>query len=127
MYSKRYVCRKAKVLGAKAIRYAKTHKLELLQLGVMAAIVLMPETSFAQTDKTTVLDEVSKPMTEVENFATGKFAKGAATLGLVAGGGSFMINSDNQIVKRSMQGAGAAGFLCSVPTIVDKVFGFIVP
>ncbi len=127
MYSKRYVCRKAKVLGAKAIRYAKTHKLELLQLGVMAAIVLMPETSFAQTDKQTVLDEVAKPMSEVENFATGKFAKGAATLGLVAGGGSFMINSDNQIVKRSMQGAGAAGFLCSVPTIVGKVFGFIVP
>lgn len=126
MYSTRYVCRKVKVLGVKAFRYAKTHKLELLQLGVMAAIVFMPETSFA-AEKSSVLDEVAKPMGEVEKFATGKFAKGAATLGLIAGGGSFMINSDNQIVKRSMQGAGAAGFLCSVPTIVEKTFGFIVP
>ena len=120
--------RKAFTLGARAVRYAKTHKMEMLQLSIMATIVLLPDTSFAQEVKTSSsFDVVNGPLEELQKYATGKFAKGAATLGLIAGGGSFMVNSENQIVKRSMQAAGAGGFLVAVPTVVDTVFGFVIP
>lgn len=129
MFTASRIRRKAFSLGRRAIRYAGTHKAEMLRLGVMAAIVLVPEVGFAaETDSSAHgFDVIATPLENLQKYATGKFARTATTIGAIAGAGSFMINSDNQVVKKGMQVTGAGGLLCGIPTLINAVFGFTVP
>ena len=129
MFNKTRIRRKATVLGGRAWNYAKTHKVEMFQVGVMAAIMLMPETScFAQgTDDKAGFEAISGPLEKLEKFMTGKGAKIAATIGATAGIGAWTLNTDNQIVKNSLRLTAGTGGLLAVPGIVNGVAGFMIP
>lgn len=130
MYSKTRIRRKAFSWGVRAVRYAKTHKMEMLRLGIMAAIVLMPENScFAKpaSDETAGFDAIAGPLEKLETFMTGRGAKIAATIGASAGIGAWTINTDNQIVKNSLRLTAGTGALLAVPGIVSGVAGFVIP
>lgn len=129
MFNKTRIRRKALVLGGRAWHYARTHKMEMLQLGIMAAIVLMPENScFAKgTDVDNGFEAISGPMDKLKNFMTGKGAKIAATIGASAGICAWTLNTDNQIVKNSLRLTAGTGGLLSVPGIVEGVAGFMIP
>lgn len=122
--------KKVFVLGARAVNYAKTHKMEMLQIGVMAAIIIVPECSFAQSVTGGTDDgftAISGPMEKLSNFMTGKGAKIAATIGACAGIGAWTLNTDNQIVKNSLRLTAGTGALLTVPSVVSGVSGFIIP
>ena len=131
MFNKTRIYRKGKVLAAKALRYAKTHKMEMFQVGVMAAIVLMPDVGFAQEyDRGTdsAFSTIQGPMDNLAKFMTGKGAKVAATIGACAGIGAWTINTDNQIVKNGMRLTAGTGALLTVPAIVNNIVsGFVIP
>ncbi len=133
MFNKTRIRRKVMVLGGRAWSYAKTHKMEMLQLGVMAAIVLLPENScFAQTVKDDAnhgFEAIADPLNNLKQFMTGKGAKIAATIGASAGIGAWTLNTDNQIVKNSLRLTAGTGALLAVPGIVDGVAssGFMIP
>ena len=130
MISKKKIRRKAIIFGNRAIRYAKTHKMELFQLGVMAAIMLLPDTScFAQpiSQEDSGFEAISSPFGKIEQFMTGKGAKIAATIGASAGIGAWTLNTDNQIVKNSLRLTAGTGALLAVPGVVKGVAGFLIP
>ncbi len=131
MFNKTQLRRKATVLSGRAIRYAKTHKMEMLQVGVLAAIMLMPENScFAQPaggEQDAGFTAISGPLEKLQNFMTGKGAKIAATIGASAGIGAWTLNTDNQIVKNSLRLTAGTGALLAVPGIVQGVAGFMIP
>lgn len=130
MFTKTRIRRKAVVLGGRAWQYARTHKMEMLRLGIMAAIVLMPENScFAQpsNQENAGFDAIATPLEKLETFMTGKGAKVAATIGASAGIGAWTLNTDNQIVKNSLRLTAGTGALLAVPGIVKGVAGFMIP
>lgn len=130
MISKTKIRRKAIVLGKRAFRYAKTHKMEMFQIGVMAAIMLLPDTScFAQSisQEDSGFETISSPMEKLEGFMTGKGAKIAATIGASAGIGAWTLNIDNQIVKNALRLTTGAGALLSVRGLVQGVYGVLIP
>lgn len=132
MFNKTRIRRKALVLGGRAWNYARTHKMEMLQLGIMAAIVLMPENScFAQGTSDAQADQafsaISGPLDKLKKFMTGTGAKVAATVGASAGIGAWTLNTDNQIVKNSLRLTAGTGALLAVPGIVEGVAGFMIP
>ena len=129
MINKTRIRRMAVLAGMRAWRYAKTHKMEMLRLGIMAAIVLMPENScFAQgKDVDEGFTAISGPLQKLEDFMTGKGAKIAATIGASAGIGAWTLNTDNQIVKNSLRLTAGTGALLAVPGVVSGVAGFIIP
>lgn len=129
MISKTKIRRKAIVLGHRAFRYAKTHKMEMFQRGVMMAIVCLPDTSFAQpvSQEDKGFEAISGPLEKLEQFMTGKGAKIAATIGASAGIGAWTLNTDNQIVKNSLRLTAGTGALLAVPGVVKGVAGFLIP
>lgn len=130
MLDKKRIRRKAIVLGKRAFRYAKTHKMEMFQIGVMAAIMLLPDTScFAQSisQEDSGFEAISGPLEKLEQFMTGKGAKIAATIGASAGIGAWTLNIDNQIVKNSLRLTAGAGGLLAVRGLVTGVSGFMIP
>lgn len=132
MFNKARIRWKVAVAGARAWRYAKTHKMEMLRLAVMAAIVLMPENScFAKgtqnNEADAAFDALKGPLEKLENFMTGSGAKIAATIGASAGIGAWTLNTDNQIVKNSLRLTAGTGALLAVPGVVKGVAGFLIP
>ena len=131
MFTKNRIRRKAIVLGRRALRYAKTHKMEMLQVGVLASIMLMPETSCFAHEVTGGADDgftdISGPLEKLGNFMTGRGARVAATIGAAAGVGAWTLNTDNQIIKNSLRLTAGTGALLTVPTLVKGVSGFMVP
>ncbi len=130
MYLKHFQ-RKAVVKAAKALRYARHHKAEVLQAGLMMAIMVVPDVSFAQsvTDGSDVagFSAISDPLERLSSFMTGKGAKIAATVGACAGIGAWTLNTDNQIVKNSLRLTAGTGALLTVPGVVSGVSGFLIP
>ena len=131
IFNKTRLRRKAMVLGGRAWGYAKTHKMEMLRLGILAAIVLMPENSCFAQDTQGGADEgfeaISGPLEKLNNFMTGKGAKIAATIGASAGIGAWTLNTDNQIVKNALRLTAGTGALLTVPAVVKGVSGFLIP
>ena len=130
MCSKTRIRRKTKAMAGRALRYAATHKMELFQCSVMAAIVLMPDVGFAQSVTGGADDgftAISGPMERLANFMTGKGAKIAATIGACAGIGAWTLNTDNQIVKNGLRLPAGTGGLLTVPGLVAGVSGFVIP
>ena len=130
MLDKKRIRRKAIVLGKRAFRYAKTHKMEMFQIAVMATIMLLSDTScFAQpiSQEDSGFEAISGPLEKLEQFMTGKGAKIAATVGASAGIGAWTLNTDNQIVKNSLRLTAGTGALLAVPGVVKGVAGFLIP
>lgn len=93
----------------KAGRYIMTHKLEMVQLGIMGAIVLTGDTSFANTSDGGDLSVVVSPLKKVQEAISGPIATTVGTAGAGLLGLSVAMNFENSVAKRAIQGAGGIG------------------
>ena len=101
-------------------KFVKENKLLMLQLGLMGAVVLTNEVSFAtKADET--FSVVTNPLEKLQNTITGPVATAIGTAGAGLLGLSVTMNFENQIAKRAIQGVGGVGLALGGATVVSKL------
>ena len=102
------------------------HKWELLQLGAMAAIVVLPaiigDTCLASTAGSGKMSVLTKPIETVKEFVTGPLAGGVTVLGAVGGAANYM-NNTQQSVSPKFIGITGAGLAMTQAEEILGVFG----
>lgn len=88
----------------KAGRCIMAHKLEMVQLGIIGAIVLTGDTSFANTSDGGDLSVVVSPLKKVQEAISGPIATTVGTAGAGLLGLSVAMNFENSVAKRAIQG-----------------------
>lgn len=101
-------------------KFAKEHKLMLLQLGLMGAVLITNEVSFA-TSADDTFTVVTNPLEKLQKTITGPIATAIGTAGAGLLGLSVTMNFENQIAKRGIQGVGGVGLGLGAATVVSKI------
>ena len=101
-------------------KFVKENKLLMLQLGMMGAVVLTNDVSFAsQADDT--FSVVTTPLEKLQKTITGPIAMAIGTAGAALLGLSVTMNFENQIAKRGVQGVGGVGLGMGAASVVSKL------
>lgn len=101
-------------------KFAKEHKLMMLQLGLMGAVLITNEVSFA-TSADDTFTVVTNPLEKLQKTITGPIAMAVGTAGAGLLGLSVTMNFENQIAKRGIQGVGGVGLGLGAATVVSKL------
>lgn len=128
MFNKKIKSVMGTLTAEKITGYVRSHKWELAKIGVMAAVMLLPETSaFAQSvDATEVsgFDALQKPMTNLQKFLTGPVPKAGVTIAAAAGCTSWALNVENQITKFALRAAMGGGGALGAAGLINGITGF---
>lgn len=101
-------------------KFAKENKVLMLQLGMMGAVLLTNEVSFA-TSADDTFTVVTNPLEKLQKTITGPIATAIGTAGAGLLGLSVTMNFENQIAKRGIQGVGGVGLGLGAATVVSKL------
>ena len=100
-------------------KFVKENKLLMLQLGMMGAVVLTNDVSFAsQADTFSV---VTTPLEKFQKTITGPIAMAIGTAGAALLGLSVTMNFENRIAQRGVQGVGGIGLGMVAASVVSKL------
>lgn len=114
----------------KVVSFVKENKWQLLQMGVMAAIVFVPEvTAFALENGKEGLGEsglgkaIDTPMKALSGAMTGAIPKAGVTIAAATGGLSWALGTENQVVKYALRAGMGGGIAMAAPSVVNSVTG----
>ena len=106
--------------------FCSTHRWEILQLGIMAAVVLLPamlgDTCLASTASSGKMGVLTKPIETMKEFVTGPLAGGVTVVGAVGGAANYMSNTQ-QSVSPKFIGITGAGLAMTQAEEILSVFG----
>jgi|GEM_PF-1290563 len=118
--------KKEKIMQAlgKAGHFIKTHKLLVLQLGIMGAVVMTGDSTFASKSVTSTngkgdLSVIYAPLETLSNVISGPVATFAGTAGVALLGLATAGGMENQVAKRGMQIAGGVGCGMGAAKMID--------
>lgn len=121
------------------------NKMFCLQLGIMAATVLMmQDTSFATTHQvsdynssnTTTgtgntstnakISAIEGPMNTMAAVMSGTVPKAICTIGAAVGAASWAMNIENQVTKTAMRVVGGSSVALGATTFINESTGFVI-
>ena len=102
-------------------KFVKENKLLMLQLGLMGAVLVSNEVSFATAVQDDAFAVVTNPLEKLQKTITGPIATAIGTAGAGLLGLSVTMNFENQIAKRAIQGVGGVGLALGGATVVSKL------
>lgn len=118
-----------KVTRKQILQFLKDNRGTFLQMGIMAGVVLLPAVCGAsQTYESgaavnTGITALNTPLTTLNTAMTGAVPKIGVTIAAAAGGISWALGTEQQVVKYATRVGIGGGIAMSTPSVINNVTG----
>ena len=93
-------------------KFLSENKVPMLQLGIMAGVAVVGDTSFAQDMNVGDggnMSVIVNPLKNMQSLMTGPVPRAIGTIGVGLAGASWALNIENQVTKAGMRVIGGTG------------------